>query len=79
MTRKFVSALAIAAMLGSTAAYAADTQTAGALMPGKAAGVQQAEILGVPTPVALLISAAIIAVIVVAVSNSGNNASKTTH
>ncbi|HEY4113244.1 MAG TPA: hypothetical protein VGM17_04215 [Rhizomicrobium sp.] len=79
MVRKWGSAVVAAAMLASTAAYANDVQPSqGALAPGGAAGVHEAAIFGVPTATALLFTAAIIAVIAITVSNSGNSSSSKT-
>jgi len=79
MVRKWGPAVVAAAMLASTTAYAGDTQSQGALAPGGAAGVHQAEIMGIPWGTALLFTAAVIAIVAVTVSDTGNgSASKTT-
>lgn len=79
MARKVISAIAAAALMASSTAALAGESQEGALAPGAAAGVQQADIMGMDTATALLISAGIVAVIVIAVSNTGNNSSSGTH
>jgi hypothetical protein len=79
MARKLISAIAVAALLSTSAAAFAAEPSEGALAPGSAAGVHDASIMGVDTTTALLISAGIIAVIIIAVSNSGNGSSAGTH
>ncbi|HEY4113245.1 MAG TPA: hypothetical protein VGM17_04220 [Rhizomicrobium sp.] len=79
MARKLISAVAAAAMMASsTAAFASEPQE-GALAPGAPAGIHQAEIMGMDTATVLLITAGIVAVIVIAVSNSGNGSTSGTH
>jgi hypothetical protein len=79
MLRKWGSAVVAAAMLASTVSYAGtETQQQGALAPGKAAGVHEATVFGVPWTMALLFTAATVAVIIIATSDNGNSSANST-
>jgi len=78
MLRKWGSAVVAAAMLASTASYAGTETQQGALAPGKAAGVHEATVFGVPWTMALLFTAATVAVIVIATSDNGNSSANST-
>jgi hypothetical protein len=79
MARKLISAVAAAALIASSTAALAGESQEGALAPGAPAGVHEAEIMGMDTATVVLISAGIIAVIAIAVANSGNHSSAGTH
>lgn len=72
--RKFGSAVLAAALVASTASFAGtDARDQGALAPGGAAGVQQAEGISTSTVLVVVGIAAGAAVIAAIVSNGGHN------
>jgi hypothetical protein len=77
--RKWGSAVLAAALLASTATFAGtNTRDQGALAPGGAAGVQQAQTMSTPIVLALVGVAAAVAVIAIIASNNGNGSVTTT-
>ncbi len=72
MFRKLTSAIAVASMLMSSAAYAADEAEQGALAPGVAADIQEAQGLDVNTTMSLFAAAVVVAGIILIVTSTGN-------
>ena len=80
MLRKWGAAVAAASLLVSTTgAFAASADTnAGALAPGKAAGVKQAQMMDDDTALWLLGGAVVIGGIVLVATGTGNGSSTST-
>lgn len=82
MFRKIASVVAGASMLMSSVAYAADTTSSateeGALAPGSAAGIHEAQGMDMDVTMGLLAAAVVITGIVLVVTNTGNGGHSTT-
>lgn len=72
MVRKLASAIAVASMLMSSAAFAADDAEQGALAPGAAADIHEAQGMDVDTTMSLFAAAVVVAGILLIVTSSGN-------
>lgn len=78
MLRKIASVVAGASMLASSAAFAADTEMeAGALPPGNAAGLQQAQGMDTDLTMSILAAAVVVAGIVVLITSTGDGGHST--
>lgn len=78
MLRKIASVVAGASMLMSSAAFAADTTEEGALAPGNAAGIHEAQGMDMDVTMGLLAAAVVITGIVLVVTSTGNGGHSTT-
>ena len=79
MLRKIASVVAVASMLASSAAFAAETNSEdSALAPGNAAGIHQAQGMEFTWTMAFVTTALVAATVVVLVTSSGNGGHSTT-
>jgi hypothetical protein len=78
MLRKIASVVAAASMLASSAAYAADTTEQGALAPGNAAAIHEAQGMDMDVTMGILATVVVVAGIVLVVTSTGNGGHSTT-
>ena len=79
MLRKIASVVVGASMLASSAAFAADTDMeTGALPPGDAAGLHQAQGMDTDLTMSILAAAIVVAGIVILLTSTGNGGHATT-
>jgi hypothetical protein len=78
MLRKIASVVAVASMLASSAAYAADTTEQGALAPGNAAAIHEAQGMDMDVTMGILATVVVVAGIVLVVTSTGNGGHSTT-
>jgi hypothetical protein len=72
MLRRLVSAVAVASMLMSSAAFAADNTEQGALAPGSAAGIHEAQGMDLDLTMSVFAAAIVVIGIALVVTSAGN-------
>lgn len=78
MVRKLASAVAVASMLMSSAAFAADNTEQGALAPGNAAGIHEAQGMDAEVTMGILAAAVVVIGVAILVTSTGNGTHATT-
>jgi len=78
MLRKIASVVAVASMLASSAAYAADTTEQGALAPGNVAAIHEAQGMDMDLTMGLLATAVVAVGLVLVLTSTGNGGHSTT-